>query len=165
MPHQTHAAPIHRLEEAETLAFVGEVLAIRLTSEQTGGVVAAMEHLLSRGTATPLHVHAGEAELLHVIEGELTVWQEGALSHAAAGDLVWLPAGAPHAFRVDSERARVLALSLPGGHERYFRLAGDPAATLDLAAVGTQPPDTTRMAAAAAEAGVEILGPPPFEDG
>jgi hypothetical protein len=64
---------------------------------------------------------------------------------------------------VDSERARVLGLSVPGGHGQFFRLAGEPAGEFDLAAVGTIPPDMDRMASAAAAADVEILGPPPFE--
>lgn len=40
---------------------------------------------------------------------------------------------------------------------------GEPAGEFDLGAVGTVPPDMDRMAAAAAAADVEILGPPPFE--
>jgi hypothetical protein len=58
-------------------------------------------------------------------------------------------------FRADSETAHVLTLSTPGGHEEFFRTAGDP--------VGTPPgpPDFARMSAAAA-AGFAILGPPPF---
>jgi hypothetical protein len=52
---------------------------------------------------------------------------------------------------------------VPGGHERFFRLAGEPAGEFDLAAVATIPPDMGRMAAAAAAADVAILGPPPFE--
>jgi hypothetical protein len=88
---------------------------------------------------------------------------DGERNEATAGDVVWLPRGRAHAFRVDSERARVLGLSVPGGHEQFFRLAGEPAAEFDLAAVGTVPPDMDRMAAAAAAADVEILGPPPLE--
>jgi hypothetical protein len=71
--------------------------------------------------------------------------------------------GRAHAFRVDSERARVLGLSVPGGHEQFFRLAGDPAGHFDLGAGGTVPPNMDRMAAAAAATHVQILGPPPFE--
>jgi quercetin dioxygenase-like cupin family protein len=159
----TQTTPIHSRSDAEAIAFLGEVCAIRLTSEQTGGAVAVMEHLLPHGMATPLHLQAKEDELFYVLEGQITVWMDGERSKATAGDVVWLPRGQAHAFRVDSERARVLGLSVPGGHERFFRLAGEPAAEFDLAAVGTVPPDMARMAAAAESADVEILGPPPFE--
>ena len=159
----TQTTPIHSRSDAETIAFLGEVCAIRLTSEQTGGAVAVIEHLLPRGMATPLHVQAREDELFYVLEGQITVWMGGEQTEATAGDVVWLPRGQAHAFRVDSDRARVLGLSVPGGHERFFRLGGEPATELDLAAVGTIPPDMDRMAAAAAATDVEILGPPPFE--
>jgi quercetin dioxygenase-like cupin family protein len=145
------------------LRSLGEVCAIRLASEQTRGAVAVIEHLLPRGLATPLHVQAREDELFYVLEGQITVWMDGERTEATAGDVVWLPRGQAHAFRVDSDRARVLGLSLPGGHEQFFRLGGEPAAEFDLAAGGTVPPDVDRMAAAAAAADVEILGPPPFE--
>lgn len=84
-------------------------------------------------------------------------------TEATAGDVVWLPRDQAHAFRVDSERARVLGLSVPGGHEQFFKLAGEPADEFDLDAAATVPPDVDRMAAAAAAADVAILGPPPFE--
>ena len=52
---------------------------------------------------------------------------------------------------------------MPGHHERFFRLAGDPVETFDLAEAATpEPPDFGRLAAAAAESGFELLGPPPF---
>ena len=159
----TQTTPVHSRSDAEAIAFLGEVCAIRLTSEQTGGAVAVLEHLLPHGMATPLHRHAREDELFYVLEGQITVWMDDAHNGAIAGDVVWLPRGRAHAFRVDSEHARVLGLSLPGGHEQFFRLAGEPAGELDLAAVGTVPPDMDRMADAAAAADVEILGPPPFE--
>jgi quercetin dioxygenase-like cupin family protein len=159
----TQTTPVRGRSDVEAIAFLGEVLAIRLTSEETDGTVAVIEHLLPRGTATPLHVHARENEPFYVIDGQITVWMDGERTQATAGDLVWLPRGNAHAFRVDSDPARVLGLSVPGGHEQFFRLAGEPAATFDLDAVGAVPPDMDRMAAAAAAAGVEILGPPPFD--
>lgn len=139
--------------------------AIRLTSEQTGGGVAVIEHLLPQGMATPLHRQARDGELFYVLEGQITVWMDGERTEATADDVVWLPSGHAHAFRVDSERARVLGLSVPGGHEQFFRLAGEPAGELDLAAVGSATPDMDQMATAAAAADVKILGPPPFETG
>lgn len=159
----TQTTPVHSRSDAEAIAFLGEVCAIRLTSEQTGGAVAVIEHLLPHGTATPLHLQAREHELFYVLEGQITVWTDGERNEATAGDVVWLARGSAHAIRVDSERARVLGLSVPGGHERFFRLAGEPAGEFNLDAGATVPPDMDRMAAAAAAADVEILGPPPFE--
>jgi quercetin dioxygenase-like cupin family protein len=159
----TQTTPVHSRSDAEAIAFLGEVCAIRLTSEQTGGAVGVIEHLLPHGMATPLHLQVQEDELFYVLEGQITVWMDGERTEATTGDVVWLPRGQAHAFRVDSERARLLGLSVPGGHERFFRLAGEPAGEFDLASAGTVPPDMDRMAAAAAAADVEILGPPPFE--
>ncbi|MBE2319364.1 cupin domain-containing protein [Solirubrobacter sp. CPCC 204708] len=152
------------LSTAETFAFMGEVVAVRLPAERTAGAVSMLEHLAPQGMATPLHVQPNEDEVFYVLDGRITVHLDGEVSEAGAGDVVLLPRGVPHAFRVDSERARILALSVPGHHERFFRLAGDPADTFEPAAAATaDPPDFARMTAAAAESGFEILGPPPFE--
>src|SRR5690242_21583083 len=104
----TQTTPVHSGSDAEAIAFLGEVCAIRLTSEQTDGTVAVIEHLLPHGMATPLHLQAREHELFYVREGQITVWMDGERTQAAAGDIDWLPRNQAHAFRVDSERARVL---------------------------------------------------------
>ena len=97
-----------------------------------------------------------------MLDGRLTVYLDGEYSEAVTGDVVWLPRGVPHAFRVDSEQARILALSVPGIHEQFFRAAGEPIEAFDLALAATpEPPDFGKLAAAAAEAGFELLGPPP----
>ena len=123
-----------------------------------------LEHLAPQGMATPLHVQPNEDEAFYVLEGRLSLFVDGEHSEAGAGDVVLLPRGVPHAFRVDSEQARILALSVPGHHEQFFRLAGDPVETFALAEAETpEPPDFGRLAAAAAAAGFELLGPPPFD--
>src|SRR5829696_2780560 len=155
----THTAVATR-EASELIAFVAEVVAVRVDGDDTGGAFAVLEHLLPGGLATPLHVQAHEDETFYVLDGELAVHLDGRESRAQTGDVIRLPRGLPHAFAVVSDGARLLALSTPAGHERFFRLAGDPAAAfaLDDAA----PPDVERMTRAAAATGVEILGPPPF---
>src|SRR5690349_12560060 len=120
MPTQT--TPVHSRSDAEAIAFLGEVCAIRLTTEQTDGALAVIEHLLPQGMATPLHLQAREDELFYVLEGQISVWLDSRRYEATIGDVVWLPRGQEHAFRVDSEQARLLGLSVPGGHERFFRL-------------------------------------------
>jgi quercetin dioxygenase-like cupin family protein len=75
MPIQT--TPVHTRADAETIAFLGEVLAVRLTSEQTNGEVGVLVHLLPAGTAAPMHVQPHESELFYVIDGRITVWLDG----------------------------------------------------------------------------------------
>jgi quercetin dioxygenase-like cupin family protein len=147
----------------ETFAFMGEIVAVRVSAEQTGGAVSLLEHLVPQGLATPLHVQPNEDEAFYILEGRITVHLDGEVFEAGAGETVWLPRGVPHAFRVDSERARLIALSVPGHHERFFRLAGEPVETFDLAEVTPQAPDFPRLAEAAEQAGFQLLGPPPFD--
>jgi hypothetical protein len=94
-----------------------------------------------------------------VLEGKLTFYLEdrGPVP-VSAGCFVHVPRGVPHAFRVDSETTRILNLTTYQ-HELFMRAAGEPtrARVLPLAAI----PDMEKVAAAAREYGVEILGPPP----
>lgn len=149
--------------DGEAMWFFGTLATFRATAEQTGGRFALVEQLAPKGMATPLHVHPEDDESFYVLEGELTFYLEGGEPVAAsAGSFVHVPAGARHAFRVDSETARFLDLTTPQ-HERFMRAAGEPARKRALPPEG--PPDMEKVAAAAEEYGVEILGPPPGAQG
>ena len=146
-------------EDGENLWFFGTLATFKATSEQTGGRFALVEQIARGGMATPLHVQPEDEESFYVIEGELTFYLEDDRPlPASAGSFVHVPAGAPHAFRVESESARFLDLTTPQ-HESFMRAAREPAQERVLPPEG--PPDMDRVGAAAKRYGVEILGPPP----
>jgi quercetin dioxygenase-like cupin family protein len=146
--------------EGEALWFLGVLAIVKASRETTGGRVAVIEHLAPQGSGSPLHVHRNEDEWFYVTEGELTFWVGGEVIRAPAGSFVYGPRGIPHTFAVASEEARFLLVTEPAGFEAFMRDAGEPAQSLTLPPATLQPPDPARLAAAAAEYGIEILGPP-----
>jgi hypothetical protein len=54
----------------------------------------------------------------------------------------------------------VLAISAPAGFERFFVETGRPAESMTLPPPEESPPDLERLAAVAAEHGIELLAPP-----
>jgi len=152
-------------EEGEALWFSGALVTVKATAEQTGGEFFLIEELVPRGTATPLHVHPQDDETFYVLEGELTFYlgdgqtEPGQTVRASAGSSLHIPKGYfPHAFRVNSETARFLVLTTPK-HEQFFRASAEPAQSRTVPLL--EPLDMEKVRAAAAEYGVEILGPPP----
>jgi quercetin dioxygenase-like cupin family protein len=75
------------------------------------------------------HAHSGFAELLYVIDGAVEVLSGEETAIAGAGDLVVVPAGAPHAFgALKSGPASLLAVIGPGiDRFQYFRELADVA--------------------------------------
>jgi quercetin dioxygenase-like cupin family protein len=145
--------------EGEALWFPGVLVTIKATAEQTGGEFFLFEEFASRGTATPLHVHPQDHESFYILEGELTIYLDGQPIAASAGSFVHIPKGYfPHAFQVDSETARFHVLTTPA-HEHFIRAASEPAQSRTIPQ--QEPLDMEKVRAAAAEHGVEILGPPP----
>ncbi len=151
--------------EGESLWWGGALLTVKATAEQTGGEFFLVEELVPRGTAPPLHVHPHDDEYIYVLEGELTFHLGDGRAvpsrtvPAPAGTFLHVPKGYfPHAFRVNSETARFLFLSTPR-QEQFYRASSKPARSRTLPPQG--PPDMGKVRAAAAEHGVEILGPPP----
>lgn len=93
-------ARIARLADAEPVSFGPLAHYQRLTGDDGLPVFTGVQTCLP-GYATPLHWHP-YAEYLFVLDGTLEAWlqgQENAPAQLGPGDMIALPAGAPHVFR------------------------------------------------------------------
>ena len=153
------AAVVRAPGEGAAIWHLDTLKTIKALSEETAGRLAAWEELLPHRSSPPLHVHRDDDEAWYVLDGSLTVQVAEATWTAGAGSFVWAPRGLPHTFRVDSPSARLLALAVPGGFDRFVRATGRPAAGATLPPPDG-PPDMAALVAAAQEHGIDILGPP-----
>lgn len=163
--------------DSERLWFLGTLARMKLDGRQTGGRFGLWDGVLPCGAAPPLHSHPQD-ETFYVIDGEVTAWlvereladdrgvpPEWARTRGrrcGPGTVAFAPAGAPHTFRVESDTARMLFLSTPGGIEDYVRALAEPAAWpwLQPPADGPRVP-AERIAAVERELGIVRHGPPP----
>jgi quercetin dioxygenase-like cupin family protein len=151
--------------EGEALWFLGSLAMIRSSAATTGGAVAVIEHLSPPGSGSPLHLHSREDEWFYVIEGALRFWVGGQVIDAPVGTFVYGPRGIPHTFIVSSpDPARFLLVTEPAGFEAFVRAVGQPAERLEIPPAPSEPPDAAPLIAAAAQQGIEILGPPGIPD-
>jgi quercetin dioxygenase-like cupin family protein len=103
---------------------------IQLTGEDTGGAFCLLVDHPPAGWSLPPHCHRGEAETIHIVEGDFEMEIDGARSRLSAGQTVHIPAGVIHSGANLGEQAgRRLLLFSPAGMERFFLEAG--AATPD----------------------------------
>jgi quercetin dioxygenase-like cupin family protein len=117
---------------SDPLWFLGTLVRPRLTGKQTGGRFALWEATLPRGAAPPMHTHPQD-ETFYVLEGRVAVRLGDADATydepvCEAGAAIFVPGGAPHSFRVDSDTARLLFLSTPAGIDDFVRALAEPAA-------------------------------------
>ena len=145
----------------EPLWFLGTLVRPKVTGKATGGRFALWEAALPRGAAPPVHTHPQD-ETFYVLEGTVAAWVEGERRDCGAGAAVFVPGGTPHAFRVESDTARLLFLSTPAGIDDFVLALAEPARWPWL----PPPPDGPRVPAERQEAverahGVVRIGPPP----
>jgi quercetin dioxygenase-like cupin family protein len=135
----------------------GALMRIKARAEDTGGALGLVDGSFYQGFGPPLHVHSREDEGLYVLEGQIRFRQGADEFVAGAGTWVWGPRGVPHAFKVESKRARALVIVTPGGFERMFEEGGIPAGD------STEPPeqdyDPEDAIAISKRFGFEVIGP------
>jgi quercetin dioxygenase-like cupin family protein len=116
---------------------------------QSAGALAALEAVNPPGEGPPLHIHTREDECVYILDGEVR-WKLGdQLSATGPGGFVFIPRGLPHTWQnVGDGDSRMLVTFAPAGMEGFFdRLSSMTEFDLD------------EFRAAAAEHGMEVVGP------
>jgi len=117
------------------------------------GLPDFFEERAARGDGPPLHRHPWAAWEL-VVEGTIRAVIAEQEFRLGPSDSVYVPPGAPHAYIVESDHARVVGVNLSDGR---FPSLQRQAAPLMTAPGG---PDMQRIMDLAKAHGVEVLGPP-----
>ena len=152
VPYQAQAT------EQEQLQWLGGgIMRIMLDREATGGQLTMVRSAAQGGSASPVHVHASEDEIVVLLRGSGIFWAGDQRWELSEGGVAFLPRNVPHAYRFTSRTADMLAVCTPAGMEDFFRAAG-----WDLSRPRPDGWEITpaSMAAAAAATGQTILGPP-----
>lgn len=147
-------------KEGQSVWFLGTLMTLKATGEQTNDAYGLIEQVLPPGFASPLHVHHSEDEAFYLLEGEATFTCGEQQMKVFPGSYVFFPRDIPHWFRIDGTLpARLLQFNFPAGLENFFVEMGEPAPTLTLPPAG--PPDVQKLTLTAIKYDMEILGPPP----
>ena len=136
------------------IGLVGDTYTILLTGKDTAGRYCLIDMHIPPGGGPPPHRHDFE-ESFTVLEGEIEATFRGEHSTVRAGQVINIPANAPHQFRnASTQPARLLCLCSPAGQEEFFIEVGVPVATRT-----TAPPKLDPIAQAALKAKAEALAP------
>jgi quercetin dioxygenase-like cupin family protein len=133
----------------------GPASVVLLGSEDTNDSCALVLSVECPGDEPPFHLHEGEDEICYVLEGSVTYYTGDRRVPAEAGHCAFIPRGVEHSFKVQTERARVLTMYVPGGFEGFVRELG----SLAIRSLGSY--KLERLIAVAARYGCEITGQPP----
>ncbi len=136
------------------LGLVGDTYTILLTGKDTAGRYCLVDMHIPPGGGPPPHRHDFE-ESFTVLEGEIeAVFRDEHLT-VHAGEVINIPANAPHQFQNKSKQpARLLCVCSPAGQEELFEEVGIRVATRT-----TPPPPPDPAQEQELKAKMEVLAP------
>ena len=136
------------------LGVVGDTYTILVSGEDTAGRYSLIDMYVPPGGGPPPHRHDFE-ESFTVLEGEIEAMFRGETVSLRAGQVIQIPANAPHQFRNSSARpARLLCICSPAGQEEMFREIG-----VEVPTRTTVPPKPEAAAEASLRAKAQALAP------
>jgi quercetin dioxygenase-like cupin family protein len=140
--------------------FLGCLYEFKATGDQTGGALTVMEVTLPPNImGAPPHVHDVE-ETAYILEGMITYHIGEKTVDAAAGSFFFFPKGQPEWFENTTDKpARMLITYSPGGFDKFFMEASEPAQSRTLPPRPEGPPDMEKLNVLAKKYGLEILPP------
>lgn len=147
------------IQDQQDFWFLNGRVSIRCAANGAG-TASVTEQLLARGDSPPLHLHEGEDEIFHVLEGEVRLRVGDDELTARTGDTLVAPRGVPHSFRVESEQARFLVITTAGDFEAMMREVARPAGPGLPEPAEPTPAMVEALTAACARHHIAIVGPP-----
>ena len=148
---------------AEPLWFLDTLVSIRVAHAAGADGLSVIENHARHGDSPPLHVHHGEDELFHILEGEFRFLVGGEERRAGPGEVILTRKGIPHTYRVESTAGgRWLTITTRGDFEAFVRELARPAGRPELPppAGPPSPEQAQALAAAALRHRIELVGPP-----
>src|SRR5215212_9954926 len=150
-------------DDQRDLWFLDTRVLIRVSYQDGADTISVLEHWAAYQDGSPLHVHQREDEVFQVLAGAVRFRVGDRAQMAGAGDILLVPQGTPHTYRVESpEGARFLTVTCGREFEDFVRAYGRPAERDGLPAP-SGPPTPEQAAAltqAARQYGIELVGPP-----
>jgi mannose-6-phosphate isomerase-like protein (cupin superfamily) len=111
--------------DGKEFVLAGIVMKRLLSGEQTAGQFCLFENRSGGNTRTPIHIHAGDDETVHILEGELTAVLDGQPHRLTAGDSMFLPRGIPHQLvNMSGSPNRYILIGTPALFDRFVEEAG-----------------------------------------
>ena len=129
---------------------IGGDITFIVRGEQSNGALAALEAVAPPGEGPPLHLHGREDETVYILEGNFRFKLGDELSSIGPGTFIFIPRGQKHTWQCVGDRpGRFLFTFAPAGMEGFFE---------QLSSMTEFDLETFR--AAAADHGMEVVGPP-----
>jgi quercetin dioxygenase-like cupin family protein len=147
-----------RAGEGEARWWFGSLAEIKLTAEQSGGLVSIVEITEPPFAEAPLHVHHREDEGFWVLDGTVRFEVGGREISAGPGDFAFGPKDVPHRYTVGEGGCRMLFILTPGGFENAIVDMSTPARERTLPPPGEQSPDPSGMKGTIVAYGCEMVG-------
>lgn len=146
----------HWVSSAESFWVVGDKVSLR--GQLAGTDLHVIDVEVPPGSGTPPHAHS-YAEIFRVLQGTLRIWSlvNGTPQEvdAAPGDVITIPAQAPHAYRNAGTEPAIFTAIVDGQAIRFFRAMASSEPV-----VGPPTPDVIkRIMAVTAEHSVTMLVP------
>mgnify|MGYP003336079177 CR=1 FL=1 len=94
----------------------------KVLTETVAGSAGIVEHTLEpMSLGAPMHKHTREDEISFVLEGQLSVIQDGKIQTATAGQFIAKPRNLFHTFwNATEQRIRFVEFIVPGTFQYYF---------------------------------------------
>ena len=120
--------------------------------------VAILWYTITDG-AVGLHYHA-KTESVYVIEGNVRYHIAGETHEGGPGTVFYVPARIEENFEpAGAETVRLLVIYTPGGMDKFFKEAGEPAQRREVPPPSDAAPDLERLSAIAEKHGLKLKVP------
>jgi mannose-6-phosphate isomerase-like protein (cupin superfamily) len=128
-------------------------MSLKASGQETADAFSLLEAEEPPNFGPPMHIHHDAAEAFYVVSGEYRIFIGDEEHVCPAGSFIYIPAGAPHGFRVGAAPSRKLNIYAPAAMVGYF----DELA----AAIARDEMDDDTLAEIARRYGMEVIGPVP----
>jgi mannose-6-phosphate isomerase-like protein (cupin superfamily) len=137
---------------------LGGLYEVKVSSDETNGALTLMQFTVPEGMGPPPHVHDCD-ETVIVMDGRARFHIEGGTVEAGPGSVLYFPAGTQERFEPLGQ-VRLAVTYIPGGIDKFFAEAGEPARSREVPPAPESPPDLDSLAALAEGYGLHLLPPP-----